>query len=94
MPGPDEYDHNSKESAMHVLEVRNDELMDSITRQAALLTGGASTTRESRFPNRSPPAAVRARRESADPDRDAVGCPSLSARNEDSAPGAAVFTGP
>ena len=29
MPGPDEYDHNSKESAMHVLEVRNDELMDS-----------------------------------------------------------------
>jgi hypothetical protein len=35
MPGPDEYDHNSKESAMHVLEVRNDELMDSITRQAA-----------------------------------------------------------
>jgi hypothetical protein len=35
LPRPDEYDHNSKESAMHVLEVRNDELMDSITRQAA-----------------------------------------------------------
>jgi uncharacterized protein len=35
MPGRDEYDHISKESAMHVLEVRNDELMDSITRQAA-----------------------------------------------------------
>jgi len=35
MPRTDEYDHNSKESAMHVLEVRNDDLMDSITRQAA-----------------------------------------------------------
>ena len=35
MPGPVEYDHTSKESDMHVLEVRNDELMDSITRQAA-----------------------------------------------------------
>jgi uncharacterized protein len=35
MPRTDEYDHNSQESAMHVLEVRNDELMDSITRQAA-----------------------------------------------------------
>jgi predicted DNA-binding protein with PD1-like motif len=35
MPRPNGYDHNSKESAMYVLEVRNDELMDSITRQAA-----------------------------------------------------------
>jgi hypothetical protein len=33
--GPDEYDCDSKESDMHVLEVRNAELMDSITRQAA-----------------------------------------------------------
>jgi uncharacterized protein len=32
MPGPDEYDHHSKESDMHVLEVRNDELMDSLHR--------------------------------------------------------------
>jgi hypothetical protein len=35
MPVPNECDYNSKESPMHVLEVRNDELMDSITRQAA-----------------------------------------------------------
>jgi hypothetical protein len=38
MPGPNEYDHDSKESDMHVLEVRNDELMDSITRQAAAVS--------------------------------------------------------
>jgi len=35
MPGPNEYDQNGKESAMHILKVRNDELIDSITKQAA-----------------------------------------------------------
>jgi hypothetical protein len=37
------------------------------------------------FPNRSPPAAIRAPAGSAGPDRDAVSCPSQPARNENSA---------